>query len=155
MCNVVYQNIIQKDSENGRHPIQSYYANKEMDIWWDTIIKTLTKCEHNKPDIVLWRETEKKWYIIDVCVCLDVNINKNIQLKLDNYLPLSSELKRIYNDYSFEIIPIVIGATGVVTSHLSTALKKIGIRKVTEIALQIQKSALLGTLKIVKSVMKM
>ena len=134
VCNVVYQNIIQKDTEKA---IQSYYANERMEVWWDTKIKTLTKCEHNKPDIVLWQIPDKKYYIIDVCVCLDVNIDKNIQLKLDNYLPLTAELERVYNDYTFESIPIVVGATGLITSHVSNAMKKLSIRKVCLPSLQI------------------
>ena len=144
----------ERDREK-KQPIQTYYANDEVEVWWDTKIKTLTKFSHNKPDIVLWRLSDKKCYIIDICVCLDVNIDKNIQLKRDNYLPLASELKRLYNDYSFEIIPIVIGATGLVTTHLTKSLKTIGLRNVTEVISQCQKCALLGTLKIVKSFMKM
>ena len=93
--------------------------------------------------------------MIDVCVCLDVNIVKNIQLKKDNYLPLTAELKRLYDDYTFEVIPVVLGATGLVTSHLGEALKKIGVSNVPEVTTQCQKAALLGTLKIVKSFMKM
>ena len=155
VCNVVYQNIIQKDSTKKRQPIQTSYANEEIEVWWDTKIKTLTKCAHDKPDIVLWQVPNKKCYVIDVCVCLDVNIAKNIQLKKDNYLPLAAELKRLYDDYTFEVIPVVLGATGLVTSHLGEALKKIGVTNVPEVTTQCQKAALLGTLKIVKSFMKM
>ena len=100
VCNVVYQNIIQKDTEKARHPIQSYYANERIEVWWETKIKTLTKCEHDKPDVVLWKIPDKMCYIIDGCVGLDVSIGKNIQLKLDNYLSLAAELKRVYNDYT-------------------------------------------------------
>ena len=102
---------------------------------------------------MLWKKDEKKCFIIDACVCL--NIVKNIDLKMDNYLPLAAELKRLYNEYTFEVIPIVTGATGCVTNHLSDALKKLGISNVDEISLKCQKSALLGTMKIVKSFMKM
>ena len=91
--------------------------------------------------------SDRKCYIIDICVCLDawptamldVNIEKKIQLKLDNYLPLKSELKRLYNDYSFEIIPIVIGAIGLITLNITNALETIGIKKVTEVISQCQK----------------
>ena len=74
---------------------------------------------------------------------------------MDNYLPLIAELKRLYDKYTFEIIPIVLGATGLVTSHVNEALKKVGVKNVTEVVRQCQKSALLGTLKIVKSFVKM
>ena len=52
-------------------------------------------------------------------MCLDVNIDRNIKLKLDSYLSLAAELKRLYptynlqrKTYNFEVLPIVIGATG-------------------------------------------
>ena len=154
-CSCMPAYIIQKDCENKRHPIQTFYANDEIEVWWETKIKTLTKCIPNNPDIVLWRVPDKKCFVIDICVCLDVNIEKNIQSKIDNYLPLVAELKRLYDNYTFEVIPIVVGATGLITSHICDALKKIGMKNVTEVIKQCQKSALLGTLKIVKCFMKM
>ena len=66
-----------------------------------------------------------------------------------------SQQKRLYSTYSFEVIPIVLGATGLVTSHVCESLWKIGIDNTGEVIVQCQKSALLGTLKIVKSFMKM
>ena len=92
----------------------------------DKKIKTLKKCEHDKPDIVLWKKDEKKCFTIAVRVCLDVNI-KNIELKVDNYLPLVAEL---YNHYAFEVVPIVIGATSFVTNHIFEVLKKLDITHV-------------------------
>ena len=118
-------------------------------------IETLLKLEHNKPDIVLWKKKECKCYIIDICVCLDVNIDKNIKQKLDNYLSLAAELKRLYEQYTFEILPIVIGATGLVTKKTFEVFESLGIQNVEDTILKCQKGALLGTMKIVKSFMKM
>ena len=103
----------------------------------------------------MWKKSEKICYVIDVCVGLDVNIDKNISMKLDNYLPLTSELKRLYNEYSFKVIPIVLGATGLVTSHVKKMLKELGVEGIDIIVGKCQKSALLVTLKIVKSFLKM
>ena len=155
VANIVYQNIIAKEPQSKRRPIQEVYVDGDIEVWWDTKIETLTPCKHNKPDIVLWKKARKKCYVIDICVCLDVNIDKNIKMKHDHYLPLTAELKRLYSEYSFEVIPVVLGATGIITKSLSTALEKIGVKCITEVILKCQKSAILGTLKIVKSVMKM
>ena len=76
-------------------------------------------------------------------------------MKLDHYLPLTAELKRLYSDYSFTINPIVIGATGLVTSHVSKMLKDLELDDIDQLVLKMQRSALIGTLKIVKSVLKM
>ena len=126
-----------------------------MEIWWDTKVKILTLLKHNKPDIVLSSKAENKCSIIDISIGLDVNVTKNFNQKRDNYLPLAAELKRLYETYTFKIIPIAIGATGLVTNSLKLLLKLIGVDNVNDVVLKCQKSALLGTLKIVKSFMKM
>ena len=78
-------------------------------------------------------------------------------MKLDHYLPLTAvtaELKRLYNDYSFTINPIVIGATGLVTSHVSKMFGDIDLDEIEQLVLKVQRGALIGTLKIVKSFFK-
>ena len=42
-------------------------------------------------------------------------------------MPLAAELKRLYDKLNFEIIPIMIGMTGLVTNALKVMLKQIGI----------------------------
>ena len=86
---------------------------------------------------------------------LVANVDKNIKQKSDNYLPLTAELKRLYIEYDFEILPVVIGATGLVTKRTFDVFKTLGIRDVEDTILKCQKSALTGTMKIVKSFMKM
>ena len=118
-------------------------------------MKTLAPVQHNKPDIVMWKKEDKQCFIIDISVGLDVNVAKNFHRKCDNYLQVAAVLKRLYDKFNFEVIPITIGATGLVTNDLKLMLKQIGIENIDDVALKCQKSALLGTLKIVKSFMKM
>ena len=68
---------------------------------------------------------------------------------------LSSELKRLYPNFLFETVPIVLGATGLVTSDLRKNMEKLGIANINDTLAKCQKMALLGTMKIVKSVMRM
>ena len=83
-----------------------------------------------------------------------MNGAENCKLKNDHYFQLCAELKRIYADYSFEIVPISVGATGLIRKKLlSTNLEKIGMEEIPKIIKQLQRKALLGTLKIVKSFM--
>ena len=70
-------------------------------------------------------------------------------------MQLSSELKRLYPNFSFEIVPIVLGATGVITSELRKNTEKLGITNINDTLAKCQQMALLGTMKIVKSVMRM
>ena len=135
--------------------VQEVYKNAEYEIWWDVKISTKPAVKHNKPDMFLWRFEEKKAFIIDIVVGLDINTDKNYSLKLDNYLPLSVEMKRLYNSYTFEIIPIVVGATGLIPKSFSRNLSKIGIQhfEISKTVEQCQKAAIFGSVKIIKSAM--
>ena len=125
LANVIYQSIHPRTNQNTRQRITELYTDDRIEIWWDTRIKTLVKLELDKPDIVLWRREERKCFIIDICVCLDVNIDKNIELKQNYYLPLAAELKRLYPEYTYEVLPVIIGATGLVTKQIVDILKKL------------------------------
>ena len=152
---VIYQNNAPKEEEKCRRTIRKFYSNEQIEIWWYTKIKTLTPVQHNQPDIVMWKKEDKQRFIIDVSVGLDVIVTKSFNQKRDDYLPLIAELKRLYDKFNFEIIPATIGATGLVTNDLKLTLKRIGIENINDVTLKCQKSALLGTFKIVKSFMKM
>ena len=149
----VYRKLV-NDNDDAKVPIRDVYSTDEQTIWWDQRVKTPCTLKHNKPDILLWNKTDKKCYIIDIVVGLDINVEKNCQLKHDNYFQLGAELKRIYSDYSFEVVPISLGATGLVTNSLTKNLKKIGISNPTKLAKRLQQKALVGTMKIVKSFTK-
>ena len=71
-----------------------------------------------------------------------MNIKKNIQTKKDNYLPLTAELKRLYDKYTFEIVPVVLSAAGLVTSHLGKTPEKIRVTNIPDVTAQCQKAAL-------------
>ena len=64
-------------------------------------------------------------------------------------------MKRLYEDYKFELVPIVVGTTGLVTNTLTKSLEKLGVNDIKATITSCQKKALLGTLKIIKNVMKM
>ena len=80
---------------------------------------------------------------------------KTFNQKHDSYLPLAAELNCIYDKFTFKIIPITIGVTGLVTNDLKLILKQTGLENINNVILKCQKSPLLGTLKIIKSFMKM
>ena len=76
-------------TESNYHEIQDVYKCESFELWWDTKVTIKPAVKHNKPDMIFWRLKEKKVFIIDVVIGLDVNVAKKYQLKLDNYLPLS------------------------------------------------------------------
>ena len=95
----------------------------------------------------MWKKEDKQCFIIDISVCLDVNITKNFNQKRDDYLPLAAELKHLYDKFNFKIIPITIGATGLVTNDLKLILKWIGIENINDVTLKCQKVRYLVHLK--------
>ena len=151
VASVLYHLLTKSNSKT----IQSVHKDDNIELWWDLKIPTKPTLPHNKPDLLLWRLNEKKAFVIDVVVGLDVNVEKNYKIKQDNYLPLCVELKKLYPDFSYEVIPIAIGATGLVMKKLSADLVKIGIEKshVTKCIVLAQKAALFGSVKVVKSAM--
>ena len=60
-------------------------------------------------------------------------------------------LERLYQDFNFKIIPIVIGATGHITKNLRKHLIELGIKEENSRALisRLQERAIMGTVKIV------
>ena len=118
-------------------------------------MKTTPKVKHNKPDIILWNKEEHKCSVIDVCIPLDENVKANEKVKEDRYMPLLVGLKRLYPEYTFSVVPIVIGATGLVTNSLLSYLKEIGFEKKDSKTLisNMQLKALIGSMRIMKTAM--
>ena len=118
-----------------------------IEIWWDTIIKTVPIVHHNKPDIVVWLKKENKCFIIDICVPLDENVHKQEKIKIDNYTLLKIGLSRLYPNYTYELVPIVLGATGLVTNSLVNYMSNIFTKNETlEIIPKLQQKALIGSM---------
>ena len=145
LAKAIYNAIIDHD----RTRIEEICTDNDREIWWDKKVTNIPPLKHNKPDIVYWNKTENT-----IAVCLDINLGKNINLKYNNYMQLSSELKRLYPSFTFEVIPIVLGATGLVPSSLRENIK-IGVKNIKDAILKRQRMALLGTTKTVKLELKM
>ena len=124
-----------------------------LEIWWDMRVRTLPKVQHNKPDMIIWNRQLKECKIVEVGTPLDVNVAHVESEKFDKYMPLMLGLQRLYPEYRFQIIPIVIGATGNITKNLTTNLAKLGIQaaKIKSLTIQLQERSIMGTVKIVKS----
>ena len=94
--------------------------------------------QHNKPNIVMWKKEDKQYFIIDISVGLDGNVTNNFNQKRHKYLPL--ELERLYDKFNFKIIPLTIGATGLVRiNDLKLMFKRIGINNINDVTLKCQK----------------
>ena len=132
------------------HPVT---RTETAELWWDQKITTTSKISHNCPDIVVWNLKNKTCQIIDISLPLDTNVELRHSTKRDNYMPLVDQLRRTYPDYDFQIIPIITGALGTVTTSLTQNLKAVGLStsSIKRFMEQGQKPILLGSLKIVKN----
>ena len=152
-----YSEIATKVNSNISYltPKNAVWKYGDMEIWWDTSVPTTPRTQHNKPDLIVWENSKKSCKIIDICVPLDENVKTNEKEKRDRYAVLAVALKRLYPEYTFSVIPIVVGATGLITNSLLQNLKDIGFddQECGRIVPKLQQKALLGSMKIIKSAM--
>ena len=155
---VLFNSVIRQENPDQSYvpPTNEVWQSDTVEIWWDTVVKTAPPVRHNKPDLVVWKKKDKTCFVIDVCVPLDQNIQQNEKLRQDRYVALTVGLKRIYPEYTYTVVPIVLGATGLVTNSLVKNLRTLGFNndgELTELVRKLQTKALVGSMRIVKSAM--
>ena len=71
---ILYQAIIKSDHLILNPP--EVTVKDGMEVWYNMEVQTTPKVEKNKPDIVIWEESERKCTIVEVMVPLDTNLQK-------------------------------------------------------------------------------
>ena len=107
--------------------------------------------EHKKPDIVLVDKVQQKCLVIDVACPGNNRIAEKEGEKLQRYDLLKREIKRLWRIKNIDIISIIVGALGSITTELGKRIEQLNI----EIARQIdklQKTTRLGTARILRKV---
>ena len=105
--------------------------------------------EARRPDIVVVDKVKKETMIIDVAIPEDTRVCDKEREKIEEYSLLKDEIARLWQMKKIVVIPIVVGALGTITTKLEKYIKSLGI----EIRIEhIQKSALLGTARIIRKV---
>ena len=114
---------------------------------WDFSIQTDHVTEARRPDLVLVNKKKRSQKIIDFAAPGDTRIEEK---EKDNqrYQGLGRELQKIWN-VKVKIIPLVVGSLGAIPKQFGNRLKQIGITAGTA---QVQKTVLLGTVRILKKV---
>ena len=75
--------------------------------------------------------------------------DKELQ-KLEKYQLLKDEIAKVWRMRKVIVVPVVIGASGAVSVNFKECMKRIGVNVRLEV---IQKTALLGTAKILRKVL--
>ena len=114
-----------------------------MNIQCDNVIV------ERKPDIVIFNKMEK--IIIDVAILGDKRIIEKEKEKTEKYQNLKRETERLRNLKKIDVIPVVLGALGSVTKNFEKYVDKIGIK--TDLH-TVQKTTLLGTLRVLRKVLE-
>lgn len=122
----------------------------EITIIWDTQVQTDRTIKANKPDIILKDKVKKECLIIDVAIPSDHNITEKEAEKRLKYKDLLIEIQRMW-DLKAKIIPIIIGATGLISKATCEIIKLVpGDHNL----LQMQKAVVLNTAHIVRKVLE-
>ena len=100
-----------------------------------------------KPDIVVWDRKAKTAQIIEVTVPNDYGLNRAEREKNNKYQDLKNDLRTTWGLTNIELIPVVVGATGLVKNNLSDHLQAIIGKPDIE---EVQLAAIKGTITILK-----
>ena len=104
----------------------------------------------NRPDIIIKNKKEKTCTLIDVAIPADRNVvQKEAEEKL-KYRSLGIEVQRMWN-LKCTIVPVIIGATGIVTRSLRKNLEAVPGKHSID---SLQKTAILGTSHVIRKVLQ-
>ncbi|MEO1764700.1 MAG: reverse transcriptase domain-containing protein [Cyanobacteria bacterium J06629_18] len=140
---------IEVEDKSYNHKPQKVTENNDVTILWDMQIQTDRHIPANRPDIVIKDRREGKCWLIDVSVPSDVNISSKTTEKIRKYKDLEIEITKMWSMRT-EIVPVIVGALGVIKKGSEEYLKKIP-GKISQ--KQLQKIALLGSAHILRKIL--
>ena len=131
------------------HRPETVNETERVKILWDFEVRTDRAITARRPDIIVVDKQEKTAKIIDVAIPLDKNIRGKESEKIQKYQDLKLELQKLWN-VKAEVIPVVIGALGAVSTSLEGHLQRTpgehDMRK-------LMKQAILGSAHILRKVL--
>ena len=131
------------------HKPQPTTATEDITIFYDRVIPVGRFIENGaiKPDIVVWDRKEHSALIIDVSVPNDFGINRAEREKVTKYQDLKNALKDEWELKEISVIPVIVGATGIMKDNLQSYLDNIPGKPDKY---QVQVAALRGTVSLLK-----
>ena len=104
----------------------------------------------NRPYIIIKNKKEKTCTLIDVAIPAERNVVQKEAEKKLKYKNLRIEIQRMWN-LKCKIIPVITGATGIVTRSLRKNLEAVPGKHSID---SLQKTAMLGTSHIIRKVLQ-
>ena len=134
------------------HVSEGVVENEEIKVLWDINVQYDNVIEARRPDIIVIDKKERKGIIIDIAVPADVRVGEKEREKVGKHRDLKREIGRSWKLKMVEVVPVVIGALGSVTNGFDRWIEKLGIPLSVGV---MQKTALLGTARILRKVLEM
>ena len=155
VARILYQEVLQNERLEFSPP--EVTAKNQSEVWWDKEVKTRRKVKQNRPDVTIWNNKDMTCKIVEVTCPLDTNLQQAYELKQQKYIQLISQMQILYPKYKFSTVIIVVGGTGAIPKNFHENLRKQNIQeeRLNTVQQRIQKAAIIGTIKICKTVMKM
>ena len=123
--------------------------NKIITILYDMPIDTDREISSNRLDIVIKNNRNNKCILIDVAIPCDKNTSTKVSEKICKCKDLETEITKMWQ-MKTEIIPVVIGALGMVKKGSEKFISEIPGNVNPK---EIQKTTLLGTVHILRKVL--
>ena len=83
--------------------------------------------QNRRPDIVVIEKSKQECKFIDIAVPNDDRFGSKEQGKIEKYQDLRQEIAHLRGMKKVQVIPIVIGALGMISQKLEMRLGKIGV----------------------------
>ena len=134
------------------HIPDSVVENDSVKLLWDIHIQCDNVIEARRSGIVVLATKERFSIIVDIAVPADRRVEEKEQEKVGKYQDLKTEIGRMWGIRKVQVVPAVIGALGSVPKGFDKWIEKLDIQCNI---VDMQKTALLGTARILRKVLEM
>ena len=90
--------------------------------------------------------------VLIIIIIIIITIIKKELEKIEKYQMLREEIRRLWQVSNVTVIPVVVGALGVISDKFERYIKKLDVKIAMEV---IQKTALLGTAMLLRKVLSL
>ena len=124
----IFENLMRKidPHQKIKYSDELIEVTEEKVFWWNVKVKTTTNVKNNRPGLIIWGLNSKECQVVEFSCPGDINVIRKIQEKENTYSPLLCNLQILYLEYSYQVIPIVIGALSSIPCNLKDNLKCMG-----------------------------
>lgn len=132
------------------HCPEGVVENDNIKLIWDINIQCDNVIEARRPDLIVVDKKNKSCIIIDVTIPGDCRVHEKEREKVEKYQNLKIELKRLWSLRNACVVPVVVGALGCVSKSFKNWAGMLDIELNVG---TLQKTALLGTARIIRRVL--